>query len=79
MKVTKVKSVIQLYAGDTSNGFPIWIDSMWGNLKDARKAYPEIVYRSIATKSFAPTSKQSFQGTPESCQLEGYGGDGGDL
>ena len=66
MKVTKVKSVIQLYAGDTSNGFPMWMDTVWGSLKDARKAYPELIYRSIATKSFDPTSKQSFQGNPES-------------
>lgn len=61
--------MIQLYGGNNRNGQPIWIDTLWKTVKQAKSKFPKNTYRKVKIASYVPRSKQNFYAEEQTCLL----------
>lgn len=68
----KTLTVVQLYVGDTDNGKALWMDTVWHprNIEQARKTFPQLVYRKVRASFEDTCIEPSFSATSQSCELE---------
>jgi hypothetical protein len=60
---------IQIYVGDSDANLSLWEDTLWEDIKLARKLYPSEIYRDLSKRSRAVPEKKKFYATPETCRL----------
>ena len=64
--------IVQRYLGDSNDGMQLWEDTIWADIQQARRSYPDTSYREVEIKILPIPNPDGRPATSESCNLEAW-------